>query len=357
MKKTRKCPACGREIFMHAQVCPYCKSETHFTSVDEETPPPVIVEETAHDERMAESPREEQVQAVNEGVEQAPQEAEGHSHGESHLGQYIDHLKRDKEKVKKEYNKKIKSRYSGSTILIVSVIAILSLIVLGLYIAVQSMEQKTFSLSGTVDNSLKEVLDSVENKLYQSSTIVAKFPDREKHCLYYLQDSHLRIYDAKTNSDTEIDLPALNAKAIVDYNGSGVLSAYLSTNKKHIVIIASRNAGNTEFGLYRLTTDPDNAILEFLDRGRVMHEKDGYVVQSGMRMANYDSNGDKISGLSSTEYENLPKTKVENTPQKTQEKKVEKPKLPSRESLDEQIKAAPINIDIDPPEKPKRPEL
>ena len=178
MKKTRKCPACGREIFMHAQVCPYCKSETHFTSVDEETPPPVIVEETAHDEPMDESPREEQAQDVAEGVEQAPQEVEGHSHGESHLGQYIDHLKRDKEKVKKEYNKKIKSKYSGSTILIVSVIAVLSLIVLGLYIAVQSMEQKTFSLSGTVDNSLKEVLDSVENKLYQSSTIVAKFPDR-----------------------------------------------------------------------------------------------------------------------------------------------------------------------------------
>ena len=93
MKKTRKCPACGREIFMHAQVCPYCKSETHFTSVDEETPPPVIVEETAHDEPMDESPREEQVQDVAEGVEQAPQEVEGHSHSESHLGQYIDHLK------------------------------------------------------------------------------------------------------------------------------------------------------------------------------------------------------------------------------------------------------------------------
>ena len=350
MKKTKKCPACGREIFMHVQVCPYCKSETHFTAVDEETPPPVIEKETAYDESMADS--EELPQE-----EQAPPVDEGHKHSESHLGQYIDHLKRDKEKMKKEYNKKIKSKYSGSTILIVSVIAILSIIVLGLYIAVQSMEQKTFSLSGTVDNSLKEVLDSVESKLYQNSTIVAKFPDREKHCLYYLQDSHLRIYDAKDNSDKEIDIPALNAKAIVDYNGSGVLSAYLSTNKKFVIIIASRNAGNTEFGLYRLTTDPDNSVLEFIDRGRVMQEKDGYVVQGGMRMANYDSNGDKVSGLSSTEYENMPKVKEESTPQRTQEKKVEKPKLPSRESLDEQIKAAPINIDIDPPEKPKRPEL
>ncbi|MBO4851942.1 MAG: hypothetical protein J5529_13735 [Prevotella sp.] len=344
MNKTKKCPACGRPIFHHAQVCPYCKCETHFTSVDEETPPPTAVEEEPPTPPTTEE-------------EPAPVEAEEHKHDESHLGHYIDHLKRDKEKVKKEYNKKIKSKYSGSTILIGSVIILLSLIVLGLYIAVQSMEQKTFSLSGTVDNTMKEVLDSVESKLYQSSTIVAKFPDREKHCLYYLQDSHLRIFDAKDKSDREIDIPGLNAKAVVDYNGSGVLNAYLSSNKKHIIIIASRTSGNTEFGLYRLTTDPDNAILEFIDRGRVMPEKDGYVVRSGMRVANYDANGDKVSGISSTEYENMPKEKVDNTPKNTQEKKVEKPKLPSRESLDEQIKAAPINIDIDPPERPQRPEI
>lgn len=342
MSKTRKCPACGREIFMHAQVCPYCKAETHFTSIDEEPQPEDIDEEATISE-----PDDVEEQSTTDGQE------------EGKLGKYIGHLKKDKEKVKEEYQKKIKSKYSGSTILIVSVIFLLSLIVLGLYIAVRSMEQKTFSLSGTVDNTMKEVLDSVESKLYQSSTIVAKFPDREKHCMYYLQDSHLFVYDAKNNTNKEINLPELNAKAIVDFNGSGVLNAYLSTNKKYVIIIASRNAANTEFGLYRLGTDPDNLMLEYIDKGRVMPEKDGYTVKTNMRMANYDANGDKVSGISGTEWDNMPKTQVDNAPKmNTQEHKSVKPKLPSREAVSEEVRrSADIHIDIDPPSQPQKPEL
>lgn len=350
MKKTKKCPSCGRQIFMHAQVCPYCKGETHFTSIDEETPPA----ETLVDDVQSVDEKVDIADEIDENESSTPQE-----NTEGHLGKYLDHLKKDKEKVKQQYNKKIKSRYSGSTILIVSVIAFLSLIVLGLYIAVRSMEQKTFSLSSTVDNTMKEILDSVESKLYQSSTIVAKFPDREKHCMYYLQDSHLRIFNARDKSDQEINLQELNGKAVVDYNGSGVLNAYLSSNKKHIIIIASRNAGNTEFGLYRLGTDPDNQILEYIDQGRVMPEKDGYTVRTAVRMATYDANGDKVSGLSGTEWENMPKTKVDNTPKKdTQEKKAAKPNLPSRESVNEQVRSSiNQNIDIDGPSKPQKPEL
>lgn len=341
MSKTRKCPSCGREIFMHAQMCPYCKAETHFTSIDEE-PLPEDIEE----EEPANEPDIVEEEGASEGQE------------EGRLGKYFDHLKKDKDKVKEEYQKKIKSKYSGSTIFIVSVIFLLSLIVLGLYIAVRSMEQKTFSLSGTVDNTMKEVLDSVEGKLYQSSTIVAKFPDREKHCMYYLQDSHLYVFDAKDKSNKEINLMELNAKATVDYDGSGVLNAYLSTNNKYIIIIASRNAANTEFGLYRLGTDPDNLMLEYIDKGRVMPEKDGYSVQTNVRMANYDANGDKVSGISGTEWENMPKTQVDNTPKKnTQESKPAKPNLPSREAIREEVRRSDINIDIDPPSKPQKPEL
>ena len=115
-----------------------------------------------------------------------------------------------------------------------------------------------------MDNELKEVIDSVENDLYQSSTIVAKFPDRQRHGMFYLQNGHLHLFDASNQTHEEIDITALNPKATVDYNGSGVLNAYLSTNEKYILIIASRNAGNTEFGsiVWALMTRSWNSSTE-----------------------------------------------------------------------------------------------
>ncbi|MBO4822035.1 MAG: hypothetical protein J5548_11315 [Prevotella sp.] len=342
MSKTRKCPACGREIFMHAQVCPYCKAETHFISVDEEQQPEDIEEVVP-----ASEPEYEEEEHSSDQKE------------EKRLGKYIDHLKKDKDKVKKQYQKKIKSKYSGSTILITSVIIFLSVVVLALYIAKSSMEQKTFKLSNSVDNTMKEVLDSVESKLYQrSSTIVAKFPDKEKHCLFYLQENHLFLFDAKDKSNKELNLPELNAKAIVDFKGNGVQSADPSANQNYIIIIAARNPVNSEFGLYRLGTDPDNLTLEYIDKGSVMKEKGKFTVLANGRQAVYDDNGDKISGLTEAEWANMPKQQVDNTPKKnTQEAKPSKPKLPSRDILNEEVRRSEVNIDIDPPSKPQKPEL
>lgn len=346
MKTIKKCPACGRQIYKYAQVCPYCKGETHFASFDE-----VMGETVPQEDAKTNKPETPQdVQSPGDAAEENFSEEKK----EGRFSKIAKVIKEDKVKVKQEYDKKIGSKYSASTVLIVTVIAILSCIVLGLFIAVQSMEKKMFSLSGSVDNSMKVVIDSVESKMYQTSTIVAKFPDREHHCLVYLKDGHLFVFDAKTKSESEVDLQQLNSKAIVDYHGSGVLNAYLSTNNKYIIIVASRNPNNTEFGLYRLTTDPDNQVLEFIDKGKVIPEKDGYSVRSDMRLATYDSNGDRVSGMSSTEYENLP-PKVEKP--KVQEKKVEEAapeRAPVEEKVTEKIKP---KVDIEVVSKPKVPAV
>ena len=337
MRNKRKCPSCGRQIYQYAQICPYCKGETHFSSFDEEMPQEEIYEE----------PAEVTVDETNDegGVDDEDNQGK--------LGKYMRHLKEDTEKVKQEYEEKIGSRYSASTIVIGSVITLLSIIVLGIFIAVKMMDTETFRLSTSVDNELKAVIDSMETELYQSSTIVAKFPDRERHSMVYLRDGHLHVYDAASQSDKEIDLQALNSKAVVDYEGSGVLNAYLSTNEKYIIIIASRNSGNTEFGFYRLTTAPDNPSLEVIDRGRVVVDKDGYKVSTDVRSASYDANGDRVSGLSSADWEKVaPKVEKQKKPEK--EEKVEK-----KES--EPIKATeqiePRAIDVAPkPVTPTSPE-
>lgn len=337
MRNKRKCPSCGRQIYQYAQICPYCKGETHFSSFDEEMPQEEIYEE----------PAEVTVDETNDegGVDDEDNQGK--------LGKYMRHLKEDTEKVKQEYEEKIGSRYSASTIVIGSVITLLSIIVLGIFIAVKMMDTETFRLSTSVDNELKAVIDSMETELYQSSTIVAKFPDRERHSMVYLRDGHLHVYDAASQSDKEIDLQALNSKAVVDYEGSGVLNAYLSTNEKYIIIIAARNSGNTEFGFYRLTTAPDNPSLEVIDRGRVVVDKDGYKVSTDVRSAAYDANGDRVSGLSSADWEKVaPKVEKQKKPEK--EEKVEK-----KES--EPIKATeqiePRAIDVAPkPVTPTSPE-
>ena len=316
MKNKRKCPSCGRQIYQYAQICPYCKGETRFASIDEDMPPEEIYEEPA--------------EMTSEDADADDTLAAGDEH-EGKLGKYMRHLKEDSEKVKQEYEEKIGSKYSTSTIIIGSVIVFLSLIVLGIFIAVKMMDTKTFSLNTTVDNELKAVIDSVETELYQSSTIVAKFPDRQRHCMVYLRDGHLHVYDAASQSDKEVDLQALNSKAVVDYEGSGVLNAYLSTNEKYIIIIASRNSGNTEFGFYRLTTTPDNPSLEVIDRGRVVVDKDGYKVSTDVRSASYDANGDRVSGLSSADWEKVAP-------------KVEKQKKPEKEEKTEKKEVEPVKV-------------
>ena len=340
MRKMRKCPSCGRQIYQYAQVCPYCKGETRFTSYDEEVPP-----EMTYEEPIDEKPDE--VDGVTDDNTAAERVQEGK------LGKYMRHLKKDTKKVKKEYEEKIGSRFSTSTIIIGSVIVLLSLIVLGIFIAVQMMETKTFSLNTTVDNELKAVIDSVETELYQSSTIVAKFPDRQRHSMVYLRDGRLHVFDAANQSDKEIDLQELNSKAVVDYEGSGVLNAYLSTNEKYIIIIASRNSGNTEFGFYRMTTTPDNPSLEVLDRGRVVVDKDGYKVSTDVRSASYDANGDRVSGLSSSDWEKVA-PKLEKQKKEEKEEKAEK-KEPEPVKATEQIE--PRAIDVTPkPVTPTAPE-
>ncbi len=316
MKNKRKCPSCGRQIYQYAQICPYCKGETRFASIDEDMPPEEIYEEPA--------------EMTSDDADADDTLAAGDEH-EGKLGKYMRHLKEDSEKVKLEYEEKIGSKYSTSTIIIGSVIVFLSLIVLGIFIAVKMMDTKTFSLNTTVDNELKAVIDSVETELYQSSTIVAKFPDRQRHCMVYLRDGHLHVYDAASQSDKEVDLQALNSKAVVDYEGSGVLNAYLSTNEKYIIIIASRNSGNTEFGFYRLTTTPDNPSLEVIDRGRVVVDKDGYKVSTDVRSASYDANGDRVSGLSSADWEKVAP-------------KVEKQKKPEKEEKTEKKEVEPVKV-------------
>ena len=350
--RTAKCPKCGKEIFRYAQICPYCKSETKFVSIDDEKSQARVEEEMIVDPEDApassdkKSLQKTSQQEDSQGETTEQLDKKGKKKRQGRMKKYVNHLKEDAEKVHEKYDEKIGRRYSKSTILISTVIILLSLTVLGLYIAVQMMQHETFGQDTSIDRAMKLRIDSVENSVLKDSKILAKFPDRKRHCLIYLQNNELHYFNGASRIDSLLNLPDLNPQAVVDSEG-GILDAYLSTNEQYLVMIVSRKPGNTECGLYRLNIVTRQ--LDVIDQGQVVREKDGFKVSSGRRTAIYDSTGDKISGMTGKEMdafeaqaaaEAAAKAEKEKAEKKSNEEKNKESKAekePEREKATEQV--------------------
>lgn len=331
--RTAKCPKCGKEIFRYAQICPYCKSETKFVSIDDEMSQSRVEEEMKVTSEEASTSSDKKNLPVTQNQENSQESTtkslDKKDKKKGRMKKYVNHLKEDAEKVHEKYDEKIGRRYSKSTILISTVIILLSLTVLGLYIAVQMMQHETFGQSTTIDREMKLRIDSVENNVLKDSKILAKFPDRKRHCLIYLQNNELHYFNGATRVDSTLNLPELNSQAVVDSEG-GILDAYLSTNEQYLVMIVSRKPGNTECGLYRLNIE--SRQLDVIDQGQVVREKDGFKVTSGRRTAIYDSTGDKISGMTGKEMDDFEAKMAAEAAAKAEKEKAEKK---SEENKDE----------------------
>ena len=304
-RKISECPRCGRMIYSHAAVCPYCKKKTGF--------PPA--ESVAAQSRATHRPAEEPAVASPAQATTAPAQGAQHRH---------------KIRLPEEVTRK----YSKANIAKGLVIAVLALIVLGLFIAVQMQNRQQLRLASMVDHGTKDIIDSMANEVSQTDYVIAKFPERSRHCMYYLQDGHMYEFDALTRDSKEMILTDLNAAAIVDYEGSGILSANISPDESYIMIVASRNTGNTECGLYQLSTA--NKALAVIDRGKVVFDNGEYTVESGGRMARYNQDGTKLAGLTIEEAEALPKPKQQTEKKKDEEEPVEREE--PRVKVTEQIK-------------------
>ena len=372
--RTAKCPKCGKQIFRYAQICPYCKNETKFVSIDDEMSQSRVEKEikVAPEEETTSSDTKNLPAAPPSSEDEKPQGQDGDQELQDGKGKklhgrmekYVNHLKQDAEKVHEKYDEKIGRRFSKSTILISTVIILLSLTVLGLYIAVQMMNRETFGQNTSIDRAMKLRIDSVENSVLKDSKILAKFPDRKRHCLIYIRNNELHYYNGASQVDSVLNLPELNPQAVVDNEG-GILDALMSTNEQYLVMIVSRKPGNTECGLYRLNIATRQ--LDVIDLGQVVREKDGFKVTSGRRTAIYDSTGDKISGMTGKEMDAFEAqaaadaaAKAEREKNKAEEKKVteekkvieEKKEEPKVEKSTEQVLR---NIDISKPVQPTAP--
>lgn len=291
-------------IYSHAAMCPYCKKKTGF--------PPA--EQVSAQSRETHRPT-----AEPDGAPTAPTAAAQATAPKRRI-----HLPQE-----------VTRKYSKANIAKVVVIAVLALVVLGLFIAVQMQNGRQLRLASTVDHGTKDIIDSMANEVSQTGYVIAKFPERSRHCMYYLQNGHMYEFDALSRDSKEIVLSDLNTAAIVNYEGSGILQANISPDESYIMIIASRNAGNTEEGLYQM--DTKTKAVAVIDRGDVSFDQGEYTVKSGGRMARYDQQGTKMAGLTIEEAEALPKPKPQ-TEKKKEEDEAPVEREEPRVKVTEQIK-------------------
>lgn len=94
-----------------------------------------------------------------------------------------------------------------------------------------------------------EVFDSLSAMLPKGSIVVARFPDEERHCMYYLNSGILYYFDGKLKNLEEVQISGVD-------NGS-VESAMLDKDEKYISIVA--NFGKVS-KLYRLNTLNRNIV-------------------------------------------------------------------------------------------------
>lgn len=94
-----------------------------------------------------------------------------------------------------------------------------------------------------------EVFDSLSNMLPKGSIVVARFPDEERHCMYYLNSGILYYFDGKQKNLEEVIISGVD-------NGS-VESALLDKEEKFISIEVNFGKVNK---LYRLNTMNRNIV-------------------------------------------------------------------------------------------------
>lgn len=94
-----------------------------------------------------------------------------------------------------------------------------------------------------------EVFDSLSAMLPKGSIVVARFPDEERHCMYYLNSGILYYFDGKLKNLEEVQISGVD-------NGS-VESAMLDKDEKYISIVVNFGKVNK---LYRLNTLNRNIV-------------------------------------------------------------------------------------------------
>jgi len=97
--------------------------------------------------------------------------------------------------------------------------------------------------------SVEEAIDSINNYLPDKSIVVARFPDEQRHGLYYLNSGVMYFFDAKTKNLEEIGISGINS--------GNIQTARLTEDEKFIMIQAK---DGQQLRAFRLNTENRNIV-------------------------------------------------------------------------------------------------
>lgn len=107
--------------------------------------------------------------------------------------------------------------------------------------------EKKFGSSDTL--TTYEVFDSLTTILPKGSEVIARFPDKERHCMYYQNSGMLYYFDGKQKNLEEVTISGIP-------NGN-IVSSRLDAEEKYIMIVVK--VGNLN-KLFRLNTFNRNVV-------------------------------------------------------------------------------------------------
>ena len=240
----RECPICGEMIDAHLDICDICGEPTHFHDVQEEpTEVPEIIEETESITTIEEA---EPVTTVKQDNPVAPVEQPA-----------------VKQLLPEEGKKKSNRNF------MIGLIALLLLAICGLlYLLFFKGDQAGKLLDGDdieqpIDSiqqepakvkDLQALLDSVQSELNEDVIFVAKYPDEDRACMYYLFNGELFKYNALNGTEETVSVP-------MDSETDVVLFAEPVGDGEYIRIdMGNENMEHTAF--YRLNTQTGKIVRE-----------------------------------------------------------------------------------------------
>lgn len=189
---------------------------------------------------------------------------------------------------------------------VIGVTAAVCMLVAIMIVALSTCSSRTTGKGESL--AVSGAIDSMEQKLPSGTGFVAKFPDKRRHCMFYLNGGHLYKFDGVTKRLDEVTFGSLTEETAIYYNdndiNAGINEAVLSPDNEFIILTATvmptGQDGKAMQGLYRMNTV--NLTIEALAQGYVTREGDLFFVSvidktTGKRRAllGFDKSGKQLS--------------------------------------------------------------
>ena len=210
-KELRECPICGEMISSDLDICDICGEPTHFHDIAES---PVEYAESHQDESVpnVETPAVTPVPLTDAMPEQETEVVPGTIVEEVPVPPVMQHEQRQYQQMEKK-----STRNLFIVLLALLILALLGVLYFLFFTGDQAGKMKdgdelvhpmdTIPQDPAKVKDIQAQLDSLERQMNEDVVVVAKYPDGDRACMYYLFNGELFKYDALNGTEETVSVP------------------------------------------------------------------------------------------------------------------------------------------------------